>query len=415
MVLLLNPILSAGSIVFLYLLARKLFSRTTAVMLVFFYGLGTITWYYAKSAFSEPLITFLLLISVVSLLNGRNLITGVALAGMILTKQTAIFLVLPVLWLVWMRRGMEKGKITLKSVLCLIIPLLVGQLMVWAYNAYRFGNPIEYGYRGATWDTPFLLGLYSLLLSPGGGLFIYSPILIIGILGLVIFFKKGRREKEIAWFILTLTLAYLIPHALYSDWAGGGGWGTRLLIPLVPFMILPVGEIIERWQTTTFLQMLLTIFLTVSIFIQVLGVSTNWVRHLQRTLTNSENPVDFYNQIYYNWPTSPILGQFQSLDEVISILDQPESRQELWELIDQTEIAESGKISIIDWQSKAVDRLSFNLPDFWFIYWYFFGISIHLLISWVVVFLGIILWMSWTLRTILLPIKELSIGGVESL
>ena len=318
-IMFLNPLLTAGTIALIFYLARQFYPTFLAATVGVVYGLGTIAWYYAKTAFSEPLVTLLLLAAIYALYESNYLVAGIALAVIVLTRQTVILLVLPVLLLASIRIHREKPVSIFKPVVCLLLPLVAGQMSVWSYNAYRFGNPFEYGYRGVGWDTPFLLGLYSLLLSPGDGLLIFSPLLILGITGWFFLIKGTASEKEWAWLTLGLILVFLIPHALYRDWAGGGGWGPRLLLPILPYLILPLGRVINQGQRRFWSQFLLTIVLTISIFIQVMGVSVNWVRHLQRTLNAASSPVEYYLRILYDWRATPILGQVRSLEEAVII------------------------------------------------------------------------------------------------
>jgi hypothetical protein len=43
--------------------------------------------------------------------------------------------------------------------------------------------------------------------------------------------------------------AALALYSRYYIWDGGGVWGSRFLLPLLPLLLLPAGEIIERlWQ-----------------------------------------------------------------------------------------------------------------------------------------------------------------------
>jgi len=346
------------------------------------------------------------LAAIYALYKSNYLVAGIALAVMVLTRQTAILLVLPVLLLASIRIHREKPVSIFKPVACLLLPLVAGQMSVWGYNAYRFGNPFEYGYRGVGWDTPFLLGLYSLVLSPGDGLLIFSPVLILGITGWFFFIKGTASEKEWAWLTLGLILVFLIPHALYRDWSGGGGWGPRLLLPILPYLILPLGRVINQGQRRLWSQFLLSIVLTISIFIQVMGVSVNWVRHLQRTLNAASSPVEYYLRIHYDWRASPILGQVRSLEEAVSILNQPTTREILWQMVDEAKKVGISEKQIVDWQSKAVDQLSFNVPDFWFIYWYFLGVPIEWLIFGMLLLSGLVILLGWKLRAAIFRISS---------
>ena len=372
-VMLLNPLLTAASGVLLFKLARRFYPTYLATTLALLYGLCTIAWYYAESAFSEPLVTLLLLAAITSIERGHPTMAGIALGGTVLARQMALLLAVPVaVWaLVHARRDGTGRRIRCASQL--LVPLALGQMAVFIYNVSRFGNPLEYGYWGVGWDTPLLLGLYSQLLSPGKGLFVFMPVLLLGILGWPLLWRK---QRDWAWLFLALVAFHLVPYALYEDWAGGGGWGPRLLLPIVPILLLPAGEVIQRWQVQRVGRLVMLLLIALSLFVQVLGVSVNWARHLQRVLDESASSVTYFYRVHYRWVDSPILGQARSLQETLAILRDPDSRATLLAMVDAAQAS-----PLCDRQSKAVERLSSNVPDFWFVYLWFLGLSAAWLIG----------------------------------
>ena len=380
-VMLLNPLLTAVSGVLVFHLARRFYPASLAATLAVLYGLGTIAWYYAKSAFSEPLVTLLLLGALVAVERGYLTIAGAALGGMVLTRQMALPLAVPVVVWALLRIRRDGWKRLLKSALALLVPLALGQLAVLGYNAMRFGDPLEYGYWGVGWDTPLFLGLYSQLLSPGKGVFVFNPVLLLGVLGWP---TLARRRPEWAWLILALVIFHLVPHALYDDWAGGGGWGPRLLLPIVPLVLLPAGEVLQRWQRRQAGQMVVALLVALSLFIQVLGVSVNWARYLQYVLEQSTTTVEYFHRVHYRWADSPILGQVRSLQEVLALMRDPGSREALSVLVNPEQ-----QSSLADWQSGAVGLLSYNVPDFWFVYLWFLGLPAGILAGLALLLVGV--------------------------
>lgn len=400
---LLNPLLTALAGMSFFYLARYFYSSYVSLILAILYSLGTIAWYYAKSTFSEPLVTLLLMVAIYAVKRDKFIVTGLALGGMVVTRQMALLPAMVVIGWVIIRGRVSWWKNLVRPVVELSLPLVIGQVVVWSYNAYRFGSIFEYGYRRVRWDTPLFLGIYSQLLSPGKGLFVFMPILFLGVVGAPSLYKKYR-----SWIGLSLALviSQLVPYALYGDWAGGGGWGARFLLPIVPYILLPGGELIRRWQRQKVGQIILVVLMAVSLFIQVLGVSVNWARHLQRVWNGSVDSREYFWRVHYCWECSPILGQIRSLREAVSLLCTPEAKTNLQGLI-----SSSGGSSLLDWQSEAVGKLSLNVLDFWFVYFWFLGAPVSFLIVIAVILLSVIVVSVLKLRCLLLLNESLCVLG----
>jgi hypothetical protein len=99
---------------------------------------------------------------------------------------------------------------------------------------------------------------------------------------------------------------------------------------------------------------------------------------------------EYYDRVVFNWAYSPILGQIQSLREVVSILRMPSSLESLLELVSHS----ISSTPAGDWPLRAVKLLSINLPDSWLFYFYFLGVPIYWLVI-IAVFLtisGVVTW-----------------------
>jgi hypothetical protein len=115
-----------------------------------------------------------------------------------------------------------------------------GVLMLFAYNFLRFGAFLENGkmrnfaHRHPVWGNP-LSGLPTLLISPGKSLLLYSPPLLLGLLGIRYLW---RRSPVAALVVLGASLPLLAFMSCYAGLGGDWCWGPRYLTILLPLFAL---------------------------------------------------------------------------------------------------------------------------------------------------------------------------------
>jgi hypothetical protein len=103
-----------------------------------------------------------------------------------------------------------------------------------------------------------------LMFYPYRGLLFFSPILFLSIIGIIFMVKEYRAEIILILSILFLFLCFL---SMRSNWWGGYSFGNRHLLPVVPFLTLPMIYLFNRIGLKFILPL---IFL--SIFINSLGL-----------------------------------------------------------------------------------------------------------------------------------------------
>jgi hypothetical protein len=380
----LNPLVSAVVCVLVFGFCTQLgFPTRSAVTLTLVYGLGTIAWPYSKTFASEPLVTMFLLASVYALVFLKNtgrmaklLLVGGLWGASIMVKLTA-FIIAPALLLYLVARGREKRQYprNLTGALAfLFAPVLGSVLVVFWYNAVRFGSGFDTGYRAVNWSLlGGMMGLYGLLFSPGRGLFLYMPVVILSVPALLDFYKQHKWEATLLFLIIA---AYTLFHSAYNSWEGGGVWGPRLLLPMIPFLIIPLGSLMPAISKRKWLEFLFVVLLFCSVLIQISAIAVSNIRHLQAVYADS--PVNFYDRTFYQPAYSPLLGQWRSLLEVSGIVRSEEGQEGLRNmLLNRASPRENKKLSE-DELNVAVQEdigiLALNVPDFWFIYLWFLGI-----------------------------------------
>ncbi|HLV35278.1 MAG TPA: hypothetical protein VKY59_09205, partial [Spirillospora sp.] len=88
--------------------------------------------------------------------------------------------------------------------------------------------------------SPSLERLYGLTFSPAKGLFLISPFLLLCVPGLIAMWRRGHQQRPL---VVALALSIAALFAFYASsvmWWGGHTVGPRYLIPILPFMTLPI-------------------------------------------------------------------------------------------------------------------------------------------------------------------------------
>jgi len=167
-------------------------------------------------------------------------------------------------------------------------------LLVLAYHWAYFGSPLRQGL-APRFSAPWGEGHLGLLLSPGKGLFVFTPIALIAVIGLVRALRYD--DRVLAATCGAAVLAHWLFVGRWAEWHGGESWGPRLMTDALPllFLFLPDGyDVVPR--LTVALGML-------SVAVQALGAFAydyRWERLRQRPVT-SEHPE------LWDVPHSPIV------------------------------------------------------------------------------------------------------------
>jgi hypothetical protein len=263
-----SGLLTAWTAALLVILSRELGCSPGAAALVgLAYGLSTPAYVYATLAYGHQASAFALLASFLLIRGTSPRFVGLrlAVAGFLAALASVIELqVAPVsailglyLLIDVLRRRYHPGVLGLFA-----IGAAVPTLAMLAYNDVAFGSPWEMGYfhhvtfshvhtrrnpvglRPPDWRKlePLLWGRYR-------GLFVYAPILILALPGWVLLMI--RRRWSLAIVSLLICASVLLVNLSYPEWTGGWSTGPRLLLPLIPFAMIPVVGLLAaggRWR-----------------------------------------------------------------------------------------------------------------------------------------------------------------------
>jgi hypothetical protein len=203
----------------------------------------------------------------------------------------------------WPRRGLG-----------LVLYALPAVLFVGAYDSVYFGSPLTQGFSGSLsrFSEPWGLGHLGLLVSPGKGLFVFTPLALVAIGGLVRALL-GAEERARAGMLGAAAVAHWLLMGRWSEWHGGESFGPRMMTDVLPllFFFLPEGLDLVRWAGP-----LLAGF---SVFVQALGAFAfddyRWERLYQRPplpahaelWSLAESPVWYYVERRVLIPALPLL------------------------------------------------------------------------------------------------------------
>jgi uncharacterized membrane protein len=145
---------------------------------------------------------------------------------------------------------------------------LLGALPLFAYNLWAFGSLTHMSYanavktQGATGHDVlgsndggfFGIGLPNPkvaleLLFSSKGLLTLAPVLVMGLVGVALLHRRGRRAE--AWTITALCGVFLVYNSGYWLPFGGGTPGPRFLVAILPFLALPLVLSYRRFPVTT--------------------------------------------------------------------------------------------------------------------------------------------------------------------
>ena len=160
------------------------------------------------------------------------------------------------------------------------------------YNATFFGAPWRFGPAiSSRFLAAFPESIAGLLLSPGRGLFVFTPIALLASWSL----GTMARRSTLARALVCAVTAHFLFMATWNEWHGGESFGPRLLTDLLPALFYFLPEALEAWPTPGVLLGL------ISVAIQVLGGWTydyRWERLHQRGRE--------FDTALWSWRNSPI-------------------------------------------------------------------------------------------------------------
>lgn len=336
----LDLILGAILAAVFYLMAVSIgLRRNSAVVLTLVFGLATAAWPDAQSALEQTQVDLFLLLAVLAewtfVKRGMSnrwllVLSGAAMGFGILTRYDFAIYLAPVMLFPVALRFAYRSRGAVLDLVAFAAGVVPGFLLIGLWDWLRFGNVLTTGLHERTFGEPPLLGLASILVSPGKGLIWYVPILFLLPWAVPAFV---RRVPALSLLFFALFLFPLMFYANIFYWHGDPAWGPRYIYVAIPYLVLPLGEIVDRWRARARpLQVVAVTLVAVSLAIQVAAVSVTpwrfWYQQevLRQKTANAEawtgQPFHWGPRRYhYYWTVSqsPIIQQFVNLYQVVRL------------------------------------------------------------------------------------------------
>jgi hypothetical protein len=195
------------------------------------------------------------------------------------------------------------------------------------YNNAIFGSPLELGYGySELWIEQHHTGFMSLTLPHWSaiwgitfgkfrGLFVLSPLLLLALPGFILWWRSGEHRPTF-WVTLINVLIVFLFNSSSIMWWGGFAVGPRYLLPMLPFMVLPVVFVFREWGKRAWLKGIVVVLYTWSL-LATWGLTLAGQAFPPDTL---HNPLLEY--AWPNWKASDIarnLGMFLHLPGIASL------------------------------------------------------------------------------------------------
>jgi hypothetical protein len=250
-----NSLLTAWAVLVLMFVCALLRAPPAGSVLIgLSYGLGSYAFPHALTLFTEPGTALCVIAAVFYALRAsrsgrqRDLIACGACAGVALLFRVSAALFLPIfgIWLLVVSARSKQFRSVVRAGWWYTIGALGPLVLLLLSNWWRYHDPLNFGYQisAATGQSyPILRGLKGQLFSSGKSIFLYAPIAIVVVLGIVRSFRRFPYEMAL---LAAIVAANLLFFARVQFWSGDWAWGPRyvqIVLPCIAAMAAPLMDL----------------------------------------------------------------------------------------------------------------------------------------------------------------------------
>lgn len=237
---------AAAAVTAMFTLLLRIFPRSIAIGGTALFAFGTTLWPVATTAFwAHAPVAFLLALGMIAFFDERSRApgwAGLALGAAAFVRPITTPVAIAVgAW--YLTRG---ARPSLRFAAGASVPIAATLVQ----NAILWGSPFRTGY--AFFDVGFggdvLAGVEGVLFSWWRGAFVYTPALILGVIGTALALRRWRDPAERRFAALGLgAIAVVLAYTRFTVWWGGSEqFGYRYLLDAVPMLVVTGAYLVAR-------------------------------------------------------------------------------------------------------------------------------------------------------------------------
>lgn len=326
-----GPLIGALEVLIFFIFAVRLgYGRRISMLLTLAFAFATMAWPDEQSVNEHTEVAFFLLLGWYFVFRYREqrappwyvFLGGAGIGGAFITRYQDAALGMVGLGIYLLLPTNRVGNLRNRIVDCirLGLGLLPFVLIILWYNWLRFGSVTQTGHHETTFGYAIWKGAAGLLISPGKGLLWYCPTIFLLAFAGPWFY---RRYSAMTIGIAAMTVSFFILYGYVTFWHGDPAWGPRYVYPVVPFLTLPLGELLKRMRRISPVTLVSSLVIAASLIIQVSAVSVSPWRSWYRVIAYEESQGYHWQWIasryryFWNINESPLNFQVHGLYQML--------------------------------------------------------------------------------------------------
>lgn len=114
-------------------------------------------------------------------------------------------------------------------------------------------------------------GFYAQTISSDRGILYFTPVILLGLIGLVI---EYRKKSALLLLFISILGVNIMLYAMWGDPYGGWAFGSRYLIPTYAILAILIAKVLTRWKASVLFLTIFSLLLIYSTAVNSLGALT---------------------------------------------------------------------------------------------------------------------------------------------